>query len=234
VFLLRHELQGYIEEKRKLENICEKCDHKDNCVHCSSSKLLRLIEGDIKYTEHEISEVEWDVDTWAYTITGNKEARRLSYELTGIMMNYATPEEKKQYTARYPNKLWRKFLEIGFDEIIEWVFEQGSRLAFQILGEEIMYNGAKMPEEIRELILLYSEWEDEEDQLKDEKDRLERKYFLLDFREKVKYYKEGVPINIPRKTQREMFENQTRDKDGFISIDRQPIDYCVFRKTNYK
>lgn len=210
-------------------NACEQCDHKEKCKYCSDLTLLRLNEVDINYTKRVIFELEYDVDTWAYTITGNKEARRLSYELTSIMMDYATPEEKERYSDDYPDELWREFLERGFDEIVEWIISQSSRLLYQLLGEEIMYYGAKMSEDIRELILLHSEWEDEQDQLEDEQDQAERKYYLLDFREKIKNYKEGVSINIPRKTKHEIFEKHTRDKNGLIIIDRKPIDYRVMK-----
>ncbi|MFW9989025.1 MAG: hypothetical protein ACFFC3_10240, partial [Candidatus Odinarchaeota archaeon] len=43
-----------------------------------------------------------------------------------------------------------------------------------------------MPEEIRELILLHSEWKDEMDYLKNSEDFVERQHWLSDFYEKVK------------------------------------------------
>ena len=177
---LHDKLHGYKQEKRQLKILCENCTRRESCDQCSNHNQLKLVLGDISYIEGEIGEIEWDVDTWAYTITGNERAEELSYELTDIMMEYATLEEKISLSDEYLNGIWRGLLERGFDEIVEWTINQNSRLAFQVLGEEIIFTGAKMPEDIKELILVHSEWEDEKDQLENEKDRAERKYYLYD------------------------------------------------------
>ncbi|MFW9939458.1 MAG: hypothetical protein ACFFFT_00360 [Candidatus Thorarchaeota archaeon] len=225
-------IQSLLQEKSQVDQSCVKCDHRDLCHECFIYKKLKSIKYEIRALKQEIFELEYDVDTWAYTITGNREAQRISNELTNIVLGYATSGEKQRYPDGYPDKFWRKLLERSFDEIVKWVINQNSRLAFQILGEEIMFLGARMPEEIRELILLHSEWEDEQGQLDNKKDQDERKYYLLDFREKIKNYKEGMSINIPRKTKREIFEKHVKNKKGFIIIDRKSIDYRHTRDNN--
>ncbi|MFX1501421.1 MAG: hypothetical protein ACFFDH_10715 [Promethearchaeota archaeon] len=140
-----------------------------------------------------------------------------------IMIKYITKEERKKFDYEYPDKLRKEFFERAFDEIVSYVLEQNSRIAFQVLGWNILFYGAKMPEEIKELILLHSEWKDEMDYLENSEDFVERQHWLSDFYEKVKNYKEGVPIKIQFFTKSDIFERQHPDKDGFIIIDREPI-----------
>lgn len=219
----RDEIRSYSRKIKKLREACEECDRKNNCANCSESKLIILLEADINHVKHQISKIEWDVDTWSYTILGNKKARDIDDDIVLIMIEYITREEDKKYNYEYPDSLLKEVFERAFDEIVSYVLEQNSRLAFQVLGWNILYYGAKMPEEIRELILLHSEWEDEQEQLTDAQDWVERRHWLLDFYEKVKNYKEGFPIKIHRITKERVFEDQQPDRDGFVIIDRDPI-----------
>ena len=69
-----------------------------------------------------------------------------------------------------------------------------------------MKYGAKMTENVRTLILEYSKWEDEKDQLTKKRDISERKKYLVDFREKAKNYKDGEKITIPIERLTEIME----------------------------
>lgn len=220
---MREEIQGYLRKKEELQRVCEGCDRKDNCTNCSESNLIKLLEADINRAKRKISKIRWDVDTWSYTILGNKRAREIDDDIVLIMVDYITMEEVRKYNYEYPDDLRKEFFERAFDEIVSYVLEQNSRLAFQVLGWHILYHGAKMPEEIRELILLHSKWEDEQEQLNDAQDWVERKHWLLDFYENVKNYEEGIPIKIQLVTKSDIFKGQQPDKDGFVIIDREPI-----------
>ncbi len=188
--------------------------------------MLKDLDNNISYIKHEINKIEWDVDTWSYAIMGNKEAERIDENLTLIMLKYITVEEGEYYSHDYPDSMLKIFFERAFNEIVSYVLEQNSRLAFQVLGWNILFFGAKLPDDIRELILLHSEWKDEEDQFLDERDREERWKFLLDFRDNIINYKDGFPIRIPLETEREVYrKNREKSKDGLVVIDRQAINY---------
>lgn len=220
---LHGEIQGYLRKKEELQRACAECDRTSNCSNCSESKLIKLLEADINYTKRKINKIEWDVNTWSYTILGNKKARDIDDDIVLISIKYITKQEMKKYNYEYPEDLRREFFERAFDEIVSYVLEQDSRLAFQVLGWNILYYGAKMPEEIRELILLHSEWEDEQEQLRDARDLVERRHWLSDFYERVKNYKEGFPIKIHHILKEDVYERQQSDRNGFIIIDREPI-----------
>lgn len=137
---------------------------------------------------------------------GSERAFELWNSLYDIILAHATEEENLRFPNAFPKELYRELIDRCFSELIDFVFKDSSRLAFQVLGVLILNKGVKMPEDIRELILAHSEWEDERDQIDDEEDMAERKKWLLDFQERVKNYVEGIPIKVPHETRRDVYE----------------------------
>ena len=86
-----------------------------------------------------------------------------------------------------------------------------------------MEYGAKMTEDVRERILEFSRWEDEEGQLVHKKDREEREMYLLDFREKIRGYKGGVKVEVPHEIMNDVMD---RYNDNFF-FERDSIDYRI-------
>jgi len=139
--------------------------------------------------------------------------------LFDIAYTSATDEEFKKYhkgtRGVYPREFFNRLVKRSYDKLLKFVFNhQNPRLAFQVLGVFILNHGAKMSDDIRLLILTHSDWEAEQDQLMNKQDRAERKKWLLDFRERIENYVEGIPENIPH----EMLRNTGE-------VERQPINY---------
>ncbi len=63
-----------------------------------------------------------------------------------------------------------------------------------------------MPEDIRDLILAHSKWEDEEDQIDNEEGRVQRRKWLLDFQERIRNYVEGIPVKVPHETRSDVIK----------------------------
>ncbi|KKM72423.1 hypothetical protein LCGC14_1420690 [marine sediment metagenome] len=150
---------------------------------------------------------------------GNIRADNLWSDLFHIAYKSATDEECKKYlkntTDVYPSEFFNQLVKRSYGKLLKFVFNHNNpRLAFQVLGVFILDYGLKMPDDIRRLILSHSDWESERDQLKNEQDRAEREKWLLDFKERIENYVEGISVNIPHET--------PRDTEY---IDRRPIIY---------
>jgi len=130
----------------------------------------------------------------------------------------ATDKEFKEYHNQiadtYSKEFINQLVNRSYDKLLKFVFNHKyPRLAFQILGVFILSHGAGMPDDIRLLILAHSDWESERVQLKNDQDKVEREKWLLDFRERVENYIEGIPVNIPHETLQDTGE-----------VERQPIN----------
>ena len=161
-----------------------------------------------KYKTLELRE---NSDTWSYTILGNDRADELWDNLFDITYDHATPEEFRKYhkkrTDTYPHEFYERLVKRAYDDLIKFVFQhKNPRLAFQVLGVFILGYGAKMPEDIRKLILAHSKWEDELDQIDNEEGKVQRKKYLLDFQERVRNYVEGTPVRVPHETWRDVYK----------------------------
>lgn len=163
-----------------------------------------------------------DSDAWSYTIMGSEKAWELWDSFYDIILAHATRQENLKFPNSFPKILYCEIINTRcFDELVEFTFKHGSRLAFQVFGWVILNNGVKMPEDIRELILAHSKWEDERDQIDNEKDRTERKRWLLDFQERVKNYVEGIPVRVPHETRRDVYrKNKSRIR---LYIERRQV-----------
>ena len=95
-----------------------------------------------------------------------------------------------------------------------------------VLGCFLLLYKSKITEELSQTILKYSDWKYEKDQLKNEKDRKERKKFLEDFREKIKKYDGTKVVKVPFYSITRVI-NEKREKGDTTPIWRQNIDYSI-------
>ena len=194
--------------------------YKSECDDCETNSSLRHIEVAIDNLKVEISEIEMDVDTWAYTIMGNKEAETTWDHYMSLLQSQITVEEyEKLYPEhflgdfRFPDIFAKELIDRCYNKLVGLASKRKSRLAYQVLGVFLMKFGGRMTQDVRRLILKNSKWEHEKDQLINEQDKIEREKYLCDFREKVKNYKEGIKAKIPW--------------GSFSSNERKSIDYLL-------
>ena len=132
---------------------------------------------------------------------GNEKAWDFWHDFFSLCQDHKTSEEYEKYPSKLPKKLRSylicKLVERCYDEIVGMALTKNSRLAFQVLGYFLLSYGAKMTEDVRILILKNSRWVDDRRQLKDKKDRTERRKYLFGFREEIMKYKSGKIIDIP-------------------------------------
>ncbi len=155
-----------------------------------------------------------------------------------LCQDHITSKEDKKYSKiskldnRYPSKrliekfqiiLFCKLVERCYDELIEMALTKNSRLAFQVLGYFLLTYGAKMTDDLKLLILENSRWIDDRRQLKEKKDRIERRKYLFDFREKVLKYKTGKIIDIP-------YESTTRVAERVYKKEKRVINEFLKKK----
>ena len=92
--------------------------------------------------------------------------------------------------------LTRKIFEARFDKIMEVVDKRASRRkTFLVLGYFILFTGSFLPEVLRAKIIDASKWKHEKGTW-DEKFVRERKFYLKDFREKIRAHKPGVKLHL--------------------------------------
>ena len=166
------------------------------------------------------------IETWSYSIMGNDEAWQLSFAFTCIKNDHCTPEEDKKYPRATPESMNRILIERAYDKLVSYAYEKESRLAFMVLGRVLMLHKIKITEELRQTILKYSDWEYEKNQLKNKKDREERKEFLNDFREKIKKYDGTKVVKVPFYTVTRVIDEKKVKGDN-SPIWRQNIDYSI-------
>ena len=167
-----------------------------------------------------------EIETWSYSIEGNDEASSLSFDFTSIKIDHLTPEEDKKYPRNVPRSMDKILIDRAYDQLVAYAYEKKSRLAFMVLGCELMLFKGRMTEELRQTILKYSDWEYEKDQLKNKKDRKERKKFLDDFREKIKEYDGTKVVKVLFYTVTRVIDEKKARGDN-SPIWRQNIDYSI-------
>ena len=173
-----------------------------------------------------LKEKQKEIRTWSYSIEGNDEASALSSDFTDIKIDHCTPEEDKKYPRSVPESMHEVLIERAYDQLIAHAYKKKSRLAFMVLGCYLMLYKSKITEGLRQTILKYSDWEYDKDQLKDERDREERKKFLDDFRDKIKNYDGTKVVKVPFFSITRII-NEKRKKGDTNPIWRQNIDYAI-------
>ena len=166
------------------------------------------------------------IETWSYCVKGNDEATVLNCDFFEIEDSFCTPKEDEKYPKLTPSWMHKILIERAYDSLVDHAYKSKSRLAFMVLGCFLMYYKGKMTEELRQIILKYSDWEYEKDQLKSKKDRKERKRFLDDFREKIKNYDGTKVVKVPFYSVTSVI-NQKGEKGDNTPIWRQNIDYSI-------
>ena len=167
-----------------------------------------------------------EIKTWSYSILGNDEASRLNSDFIDIMISHLTPEEEKEYPRKTPKHMFEVLIERAHDQLLAHAYAKKSRLAFMVLGCFLMRYRIKITEELKQIILKYSDWEYEKDQLKNEVDREERKRFLEDFRERIKNYDGTKVVKVPFYSVTRVI-NEKREIGDVTPIWRQNIDYSI-------
>jgi len=168
---------------------------------------------------------------------GSTEATTYDFLFLKFIQSFLTEKTRKSYNFNrricIPNSIIKSFIQKKYDELVTLVSEQKSRLAFQVFGVFLMRHGAKMTDNVKELILKHSHWEDEKEQLLESKDRNERMFYLSDFSGKIKNYFEGVKTTVPFESPDDIV--QKLRKQGVIKTnypfiaapERAPIDYVI-------
>ncbi len=176
-----------------------------------------------------------DLRTWSYTIMGNSQAHIFLARFNNIVDN-ALSDVEKRTLREIPDERRKELIEQTYEVLVSFAIRQKSRLAYQVLGVYLMDHGAKMTNALKELILINSRWDDEKDQLFDEKDKAERFYYLSEFREAIKNYKEGVKTMITWESNNQVVESLREqgviddDYPFIIAPDRTPIKYDIKSK----
>ena len=172
------------------------------------------------------------MSTWSYTIMGNSKAATYWMSFSEHVWSYLTDEEIEKLKS-IPDERIRSIIEEHYKGLVKIAIDHKSRLAYQVLGVFLMDFGAKMGYALKELILIHSRWEDERDQLFNEKDRAERFYYLSEFREVIKIYKEGKKTIVFNETPNRVVEKARRN--GLIATNypfiippnRTPINFKI-------
>lgn len=221
----RTELEEFIEALEFSLNKVPISDFEGVFEHDLGRKLMGIRSGKPFIKKLRPNERK-EIKTWSYSIGGNDEALDLVCDFIEIKNSYLTPEEVKEHPRKVPRSMHEVLIERSFDHLVAHAYKKKSRLAFLVLGRFLMQNKSKMTEELRQAILKYSDWEYEKDQLKNEKDREERKKFLDDFREKIKNYDGTKIVKIPLYTVTRVI-NEKRERGDTTPIWRQNIDYSI-------
>jgi len=218
------ELEEFIEALELALDKVPVSDFEGVYEHDLGRELMGIKSGKpfVKTLEKERKEIE----TWSYSIKGNDEASNLNSDFIDIMIDQLTPEENKKYPRNIPESMDTILIERAYDQLIAHAYKKKSRLAFMVLGSFLMLYKSKITEELRQTILKYSDWEYEKDQLKNKKDRKERKKFLDDFRDKIKKYDGTKVVKVPFYSVTRVI-NEKREKGDATPILRQNIDYSI-------
>ena len=158
------------------------------------------------------------VKTWSYSIMGNNKASSFYNDFIEIKYNFITNEESKKYPKEIPMSLHATLIERCYEQLVLHAYNKKSRLAFMVLGCFLMAHKGKITEDLKRVILKYSDWGCKKDQLKNRQDRKERKKFLLDFREKIKNYDGTKEVKLLY---------QQKNNGDIQPIWHQNIDYSI-------
>lgn len=123
--------------------------------------------------------------------------------------------------------LTREIWETNLDNILEIVKRRASRKAtYFVFGYFTLLTGSRLPAHIRPLILDVAKWENEEGAWLNKEVAIERKFYLEDFRQKVRDHRPGNPTRLI--FLKNGSENVTH---GVIGIDKF-WDYIFSKKNN--
>lgn len=137
-------------------------------------------------------------ETWCYEIMGNEDADYIFYSYSRFLTVHFTDKQWEQYQEEcrdFPKKrdkirhrYEQVILEGCYDNFLDYVEKKQSRLAYQVLGVYLMNNGHFLSNNLKEIILKNARWKDDEEYLKNEYDKQERKKVLEIFRDAIQNY----------------------------------------------
>jgi len=168
-------------------------------------------------------EEEIDLDEhWSYTIAGNWRALRFCEDLLRFCSRAKTDDERKKVRDNEIEltELMSLLIDRCYEKLINFAQDQNSRLAYLVLGVFLMEFGGKMTKEVKEDILKYSDWKYEVHQFKTVEEKELRKKYLIEFREKIKGYVDGVHTLVSEKTLSDVYANHG-------PFDLTPINYDI-------
>ncbi len=175
------------------------------------------------------------MSTWSYTIMGTSKA--FFYDASFFEFIYSFLNRNKRTKEPFPEELFVSLINEKYDELVSILFQQKSRLAYQVFGVFLMKNGAKMTDAVKKLILKHSRWDDEENQLLNPMDKSERLFYLTDFCKKIENYVEGVKTTVPYELPEDIVQKLRRqgiiktDYPFVLAPERTPIDYKIRNST---
>lgn len=116
----------------------------------------------------------------------------------------------------YEERITREIWEANLDKILEIVKERASRRAtYFVFGYFTLLTGSTLPDHIRPLILNVTKWEHEENSWLNKKLAIERKFYLEDFRQKIRDFRPGRPTRLV------FLKNGSEDiTHGVVGIDK--------------
>lgn len=168
------------------------------------------------------------MDTFSYAIMGNDEAFVLYHKYSKAIIKSRSKELMEQYPdSNIPNKVKQELIEENYEELIKLAEKQKSRLAYMVLGTYIMARGAKLTDELKKIILKYSDWNYEKHQIENEEDRKERKKHLEDFWLKIKNYDGSEEVKIPLYTVTRVINERKAKGLDTKNIWKKNLDYSI-------
>jgi hypothetical protein len=224
ISIINDEIQFLVKKKLSVEFGGNQiyCDDISRNEYNEDERLV-IIENIIDSLKEQRANLISNVDTWSYTIMGNKRAEIFWWEFFQILLEHLTDEERAKHPVGLPRSLIKGLINSNYEELVQYTNRQNSRLTFQVLGVLLMEYGAKMTEGVRMLILKHSDWNYERAQLINAQDISDRRNFLFDYREKVKNYHGGFKVDVPIELLTDIMENNGEN----TIIDRQSIDFQI-------
>ncbi|MFX1409584.1 MAG: hypothetical protein ACFFA6_04480 [Promethearchaeota archaeon] len=220
-----NELEGFIEALEYSLKKVPVSDFEGIYVHDLGKNLMGIRSGKPFIEAFHLNH-EKRTDTWSYCILGNDDAMLYLNKYVDITTKDVPHNIFKKYSQGLPDELYHELIKNSYDQLFDYAYNQKSRLAFLVLGVFLMLHKAKLTEELRQIILNYSDWKYEEKQLKKKEYRAERKYFLADFRKKIKEYDGTRRVKVPLYTVTRVI-NEKKAKGDSSPIWRQNIDYTI-------
>ncbi|MFW9972271.1 MAG: hypothetical protein ACFFDF_18950, partial [Candidatus Odinarchaeota archaeon] len=164
---------------------------------------------------------------WSYMILGNDFGTQIYGTFHDIIISSFTSEELNNLSKTFSNNNRIKMcIKEFYNVLISYAFTTETRIGFQALGVFLMEYGGKMTDNLKKVILKYSKWKDERSQLTNRKDKVERKKYLFEFREKILKYNSSDKVLIPDISVRKVKNNKRINNDS-SSIFRKNIDYSI-------
>ncbi|MHA1931120.1 MAG: hypothetical protein ACW96X_01195 [Promethearchaeota archaeon] len=152
--------------------------------HCEAGTFLMGVKNHDAFIE----KVEEEDYSLSILILDNDESWEYYDSYLDIIKNYLKEQNKDPSLFKNNKEIARKSFNYCLDKLVNYAKRLNNRIGFQILGYIIMKYNGDMTNEIINLVLENSHWEDELHLYKNEKYWKMRKTNLTDFYKKVENY----------------------------------------------